>query len=81
MITHSTASVVLLLAHAAFVVVVAKFADEFEFIIGGPDANGRVRYTIEHGGFYHGVMNHILKHDTIANGQFLLKRPVAIIVA
>ena len=77
MITHSTASVVLLLAHAAFVVVVAKFADEFEFIIGGPDANGGVRYTIEHGGFYHGVMNHIFKNHLIPYPQFIIKRPIA----
>ena len=38
-------------------------------------------YTVEHGGFYRGVVVHILEDDVLANLQVMVKLPVAQVVA
>lgn len=51
------------------VVFVTEFPDYIQFAIGSKYCNGRVSYSVEGSCFHHGVVNHILEDDLLANFQ------------
>ena len=56
------------LPHSAAIVVVGESANHPKTTVAGVvDGNGGVRYTIEHGGFHCGIVNHILKNYVVAH--------------
>lgn len=70
------------LPHSAAIVVVGESANHPKTTVAGVvDGNGGVRYTIEHGGFHCGIVNHILKNYVVAHMEGLVEGPRADVVA
>ena len=46
-----------------------KLAEGIDAAVFMQNANGGVGYSIEHGGFHHGVVGHVIEDEHIADAQ------------
>ena len=61
--------------HAVSIILIAELAQRFQFSIAMKQGDGRMRYTIEHRGFYGRIVQHILEDHVLSDLQFMIKLP------